>query len=520
MDKPILIDILTKSKAPKSKELLDYLVNNKDDEITSEQIINFVDNGKNLIHFNTQSIKYVYVKQQIYFKAKEISNILGYVNTTQSINVNVDSPDKIAVDEIMGSLQNSGPHKTNEQLKIEQILGNEDGKTIFINESGLYSLILGSKKPEAKKFKHWVTSEVLPAIRQYGSYSLSNKLAYSMDKLDDYIGHEIVYVINVKDNIYKFGQTYKVDKRMESHASTLNFNNIVKLYKLPNRTISLACEDKIKTLAKKLKIKSTYNNGLEFFETNGKYSIDFVIQSIDEIVTETTKQYTNKPEQLVPLADVNNLANLCARMESYCNEFLKLKEQNLMMVQVIQQLSTIQEKLEFAKEKEQFYQLQLKQLDLEIKQVELAIANAKPPSLVQQLIDAKIIGNGKTNTDSVELNVTEELEEKTETGTKKITTSAKITNNGTNEITAPVNKKCADCNCDIYFTSVRCNKCENKKRLKRSIETNKSRPSLSQLKEDFLQLKSYVQVGKKYGVSDNCIRKWLKRYESYNKLAN
>jgi len=97
------------------------------------------------------------------------------------------------------------PYKTNEQLKIEQLLGNEDAKTIFINESGLYSLILGSKKQEAKKFKHWVTSEVLPAIRQFGSYSLTNKLSYSIDKLDNYKGHDIVYVINVKNNIYKFG---------------------------------------------------------------------------------------------------------------------------------------------------------------------------------------------------------------------------------------------------------------------------------------------------------------------------
>jgi hypothetical protein len=121
---------------------------------------------------------------------------------------------------------------------------------------------------------------------------------------------------------------------MESHASTLNFNHIVKLYKLPNRTISLECENKIKELAKKLKIKSTYNNGLQFFEKNGKYSIDFVIQKIDEIVTDTTTQYTKKPEQLVPLTDVNNLSNLCARMGSYCNEFLKLKEQNLMLINV------------------------------------------------------------------------------------------------------------------------------------------------------------------------------------------
>ena len=48
--------------------------------------------------------------------------------------------------------------------------GNQDKETIIINESGLYSLILSSKLPNAKKFKRWVTSEVLPAIRKHGAY--------------------------------------------------------------------------------------------------------------------------------------------------------------------------------------------------------------------------------------------------------------------------------------------------------------------------------------------------------------
>ncbi len=51
------------------------------------------------------------------------------------------------------------------------------GDAVIINESGLYSLILGSRKPEAKKFKKWVTSEVLPSIRKTGSYSVSTNLS-------------------------------------------------------------------------------------------------------------------------------------------------------------------------------------------------------------------------------------------------------------------------------------------------------------------------------------------------------
>jgi hypothetical protein len=153
VSKDVLINILTKSKAPKAKELLELLTNDKEDE--SNQIINFVDNGNNTIHFNNNIVKYVYVKQQVYFKAKEVAKTLGYTDTQHSILDHVDSPDKITANEIKGGVILTLPYKTNEQLKIEQLLADEDAKTIFINESGLYSLILGSKKPEAKKFKHW-----------------------------------------------------------------------------------------------------------------------------------------------------------------------------------------------------------------------------------------------------------------------------------------------------------------------------------------------------------------------------
>ena len=149
-------------------------------------------------------------------------------------------------------------------------------------------------------------------------------------------------------------------------------------------------------------------------------------------------------------------------------------------------------------QKELFYQEQQKELNNRIKELE----DKKEPSLIQRLIDAKIIGN------KIEVNITEEINEKTLNGTKKVITQAKITDNNSS-------KSCVDCGCDIYHTSIRCSKCENKKRLIDSLANN-TRPSLSQLEADLAELKSYVQVGKKYGVSDNCIRKWMNKYKSLN----
>ena len=90
---------------------------------------------------------------EIYFVGKDITEVLGYANASKAITDHVDEEDKL----------------NNESLSS---LGQRGGW--LINESGLYSLILSSKMPNAKKFKRWVTSEVLPTLRKTGSYEMPN----------------------------------------------------------------------------------------------------------------------------------------------------------------------------------------------------------------------------------------------------------------------------------------------------------------------------------------------------------
>lgn len=86
-----------------------------------------------------------------WFVGKDIADALGYERTDNALRRHVDDEDKL-----MHQISASGQNRN----------------MIIINESGLYSLILSSKLPNAKKFKRWVTSEVLPAIRKTGSYSI------------------------------------------------------------------------------------------------------------------------------------------------------------------------------------------------------------------------------------------------------------------------------------------------------------------------------------------------------------
>lgn len=88
-----------------------------------------------------------------WFVGKDVAKILGYANPNEALHYHVDNEDKL----------NS---KTLSSFELN--LGQRGGW--LINESGLYSLILSSKLPSAKKFKRWVTSEVLPTIRKTGGY--------------------------------------------------------------------------------------------------------------------------------------------------------------------------------------------------------------------------------------------------------------------------------------------------------------------------------------------------------------
>ncbi len=95
------------------------------------------------------TLRTVTVAGEMYFIGKDVADILGYQNGSRDINRHVDEEDR---------------------RKAMLFDGTQDKKTIIINESGIYSLILSSKMPKAKEFKRWITHEVIPSIRIHGAY--------------------------------------------------------------------------------------------------------------------------------------------------------------------------------------------------------------------------------------------------------------------------------------------------------------------------------------------------------------
>lgn len=76
--------------------------------------------------------------------------------------------------------------------------------------------------------------------------------------------------------------------------------------------------------------------------------------------------------------------------------------------------------------------------------------------------------------------------------------------------------KCVDCNKELSRNNKRCNECNNKFKFNNQGKLVDNRPSLEQLEKDLIELNGYCAVSRKYGVSDNCIRKWIKKYKQYN----
>ena len=144
-------------------------------------------------HFNENKINVVKCNDDIWFEGRDIANALGYENPGKAIRIHVDSDDKMPIYELLtvskGGSDSDPPSETNYQRS-----------TIYINESGLYTLIFTSKLESAKVFMKWVTSE-LPSIRKTGSYVMP---------ID--VGHK-----------YNNTLTFKIENEMDLHVKVVSF---------------------------------------------------------------------------------------------------------------------------------------------------------------------------------------------------------------------------------------------------------------------------------------------------------
>lgn len=108
-----------------------------------------------IFNFENTPVQTIVENNEIFFRATQLAELLQYKNPHDALRKHVDSDD-LAKREIVNTV-------------------NKRAQVLFVNESGMYSLVLSSKLEQAKKVKRWITSEVLPAIRKTGKYQLQPK---------------------------------------------------------------------------------------------------------------------------------------------------------------------------------------------------------------------------------------------------------------------------------------------------------------------------------------------------------
>ena len=152
---------------------------------------------KKLQIFNSEEfgeIRTVTIDNEPWFVGKDVAEALGYSNTRDALATHVSEEDKNTV--VISDGKRGNPNQ------------------VVINESGLYALIFGSKLDSAKRFKHWVTSEVLPAIRKTGSYQKPMTVAEQIQLLA--LGNQ-----NHEERIEKLENTMTIDYGQQKYISDL-----------------------------------------------------------------------------------------------------------------------------------------------------------------------------------------------------------------------------------------------------------------------------------------------------------
>lgn len=134
------------------------------------------------------SVRTITIDGKIMFVGKDVCDILEYQNGSRDINRHVDEDDR---------------------QKIMLFDGTKENETIVINESGLYSLIFSSRMPNAKKFKRWVTSEVIPSIRENGYYDIGE------NKKDSYM------IEDPAERARRWAEEYEEKKLLECKVTEL-----------------------------------------------------------------------------------------------------------------------------------------------------------------------------------------------------------------------------------------------------------------------------------------------------------
>src|ERR1700747_606261 len=277
----------------------------------------------NVFTFTYENKELICIKDNnniIWFKAKDIGNILMYNDTTSAIKTHVNIKNKIEYRKLI--------FKVGDFLTLENTI---HPQTIFITQKGMFELIFGSKLKSSEKFKDWIFDEVIPSINQYGTYSLNKKPIeykkfYNDNSLSTYTNKNVIYLAYIdkynNEECFKFGLSSDFPRReLLEHRKTFKIFDVVYIFEADNMN-ELEKMLKIEFNANKILRKITIDkkNYTEIVAFNDIFTIEPCIKLIEILNIECKSNQTIKYEK--ELNEKNNQIKLLQIELKYANNII------------------------------------------------------------------------------------------------------------------------------------------------------------------------------------------------------
>lgn len=208
-------------------------------------------------------VRTLIIENEPWFVGKDIARVLGYKNTADAIGKHVDADDK---------------------LTSQIAIAGQRRDVVVLNESGLYALIFGSKLESAKRFKHWVTKEVLPSIRKTGGYQKPTTIAEQIGLLATGYGDHEDRIKNLESNmVIDYGQQQTLRQHVNKAVLNALGGKDTEAYAYISKVVFAECnrdlQDRFKVNSRNNIPRKRYEEAIDYVDnwepkTNTKLRID------------------------------------------------------------------------------------------------------------------------------------------------------------------------------------------------------------------------------------------------------
>lgn len=328
------LELIKKGKSDECKKMIERLNGHNS---VGQQMMNMFNINEGILRIGGVVITCVYDfttrNKNVWMKAKDITSLLKYENSKNAIYDHVEDENKMSYGDLDKMLKTAiDTSKGSETIPFEvtgiPIVKNINMQTIFINISGLFSLIMDSKMKEAKGFKSWVVNDVLPALYDHGSYTINTTPLDFKDVsesivINNYHKKKVIYIGYIGkfagEDIFKFGKTKDIYDRKKAHKSTYGSFNLLYVRETTNND---EIESMIIRNIAQFKIARIINyseqNRTELFTITDKHTITDIQCMFDELIDKFKLPLINELESKIKEKEL-----LFELMETKLNGYIK-----------------------------------------------------------------------------------------------------------------------------------------------------------------------------------------------------